>query len=363
MKISSVRSVTCSVPLSRPIQLGEITYTSRDYAVIEIRTDEGISGFGYGMTRGGPVSEIVNDLLGPQIIGEDPLLIESIWHGLYLRNLTLGPRGLLMRGISMIDLALWDIKGKAAGLPVWKLIGGDRTEVQALVAGGYPREGRSLDDLAAEISGYLDRGIRKIKIASDTPSSDTDRLEAARSAAKNNWLAIDLHWSWPDLPTAQSLATAWKRFDLAWLEDPFPSDATALLTRLRDVTPIPLALGEDGTGRWQYRDLIANHSPGYLRIDATVMGGMTEAVKVCALAEVEGIPVSPHIFPEIHVHLAAAFRNVFAIEFTDPPQEIDLVHALLSETLHITDGRAFAPDSPGLGFEPDPASIVEYTIQ
>jgi L-alanine-DL-glutamate epimerase-like enolase superfamily enzyme len=150
-------------------------------------------------------------------------------------------------------------------------------------------------------------------------------------------------------------------FDIAFIEDPFPSDSPALAARLRERTGIPLALGEDVTGRFAYRDLIAEAMPEILRLDATSMGGISEAVKVCAMAAAESIPVLPHIFPELHVHLAAALPIVMAVEVTDPVEEIDLLWNVLENPLRAKDGHVTAPTAPGLGVNLDREALKRYT--
>lgn len=126
------------------------------------------------------------------------------------------------------------------------------------------------------------------------------------------------------------------------------------------MTSIPLALGEDCITRWGYRDLLDKGSADILRIDATSMGGLSEAVRVCAQASAQGIPVSPHIFPEVHVHLAAAFSIVDSVEFTDPDQEIDMSFRFLRRSVAFSGGDVLAPETPGLGVEFDPKAVETY---
>src|SRR5438093_1405585 len=236
--------MTCDVPVPRPIIMGDLRYNTRDYVVVEITTDEGLSGFGWGMARYAPVAEIIERNLKPLLIGEDPLLNERLWDRLYYLNLLIAQRGIYMRALSVVDIALWDLKGKAAGLPVWKLLGGHRRRMPVLMAGGYVAADRDVRALRDEVANYAKRGFRLMKI--------------------------------------------------------------------------------------------------------------------CALAAARGVPVSPHVYPEIHVHLAAALPIVAHVEMTDPPQGIEAMHRLMASTLEIRDGMADAPDRPGLGFEPDRAALKEF---
>ncbi len=360
MKIVDVRATTCDVPVPRPIVMGELRYDTRDYVVVEIVTDEGLSGFGWGMARYAPVAQVIERNMRPLLIGEDPLMSERLWDRLYYVNLLIAQRGIYMRALSVVDIALWDLKGKAAGLPVWKLLGGHRDRVSVLMAGGYVAPDRDLGSLREEVAGYVARGFRLIKIAAGDLASDTERLRVARAAAGDAKLMYDAHWAWRDPQDALRVVRDWADLDLAWIEDPFPSEHLAPLARFRERTVIPLAIGEDFTGRWAFQRLLDERLADVLRVDATSCGGFTEAVKICALAATEGVPVSPHVYPEIHVHLAAALAIVAHVEMTDPPQGIEALHLLLADTLPVRDGIAVAPERPGLGFEPDRDALDRY---
>ncbi len=362
MRIESIVARNVAVPMSRPIVMGDLRYDAREYLIVEIRTDEGVVGQAFGMTRNGPIGEIIRLNLGPLLVGQDPLLIERIWERLYHTNLPISQRGLYLRAMSLVDLALWDLKGIVANQPVWKLLGGFRTRAPAIVAGGYPREGRTRDDLARELTGYRDRGITAVKLAAGSIQDDCDRLESAREAlGPDIRLAFDVHWAWRSLEVVRPYLGRLERLGLAWLEDPFPADLSGTTARLRALTSIPLALGEDCITRWGYRDLLAQGHVDVLRIDATSMGGLSEAVRVCGQASALGIPVSPHIFPEIHVHLAAAFSIVDCVEFTDPEQEIDMSFRFLRRSVELSAGDVLAPETPGLGIEFDPKAVETYT--
>jgi D-arabinonate dehydratase len=360
MKITEVRAITCDVPLSRPIILGEIRYDARDYLMVEVRTDEGLSGIGFGNARRAPLAEIVVNNLAPLLLGHDPALIERLWDRMYYSNLLIGQRGLFMRALSAVDIALWDLKGKVAGMPVWQLLGGFRDRVPALMAGGYPAAGKDADDLQREVADYIARGFRKVKIAAEDLAADTSRLEAARASSPDFQLMYDAHWSWRDIAKLLPVVRRWEALELDWIEDPFPSELTGLTARLHDQIHIPLALGEDLAGRWAFRDLLHQGTADVIRVDATSAGGLSEAVRICALAGVEGLPVSPHSFPEVHVHLGAGLSQVNVVEVTDPPQEINLLHRLLLSRLDIQNGEVLAPSSPGLGVEVNWTAVAQY---
>ncbi len=360
MKIVDVRAVTCDVPVPRPIVMGDLRYDTRDYIIVEIITDEGVSGFGFGMSRYAPVAEVVLRNLKPLLIGRDPLLTEQLWDRLYNLNLLIAPGGIFMRALSVVDIALWDIKGKVAGLPIWKLIGSHRTRMPVLVAGGYVAADKDLRSLGDEVADYVRRGFRKIKISAGPLEEDTARIKVAREAAGDAELMYDAHWAWRDPEAALRVVQRWDEFDLRWIEDPFPSEQLKPLARFRQGTRIPLAIGEDLSGRWAFERVIDGGLVDVVRVDAANAGGFTEAIRICALAAASGLEVSPHVYPEIHVHLTAGLANVTHVEMTDPAQGIEGLHRLMASTLEVKNGEAAAPEKPGLGFEPDRDAIERF---
>jgi L-alanine-DL-glutamate epimerase-like enolase superfamily enzyme len=361
VRITDVRAVTCDVPVPRPIVMGELRYDTRDYLVVEVLTDEGVTGIGFGMARYAPLAEVVARNIKPLLVGQDPLMTEWLWDRLYHLNLLIAQRGIYTRALSIVDVALWDIKGKVAGLPIWKLLGGHRTRVPVLMAGGYVAEDKDVGDLVEEVAGYVARGFRHIKIAAGRPEEDTERIRAARRAAGDaTRLMYDAHWAWRDPVEALRLVRGWEDFDLSWIEDPFPSERLEPLARFREGTTIPLAIGEDTAGRWAFQALFDRGLADVARVDVTSAGGFTEAIKICALAAAHDLPVSPHVYPELHIHLAAGLANVTTVEMTDPPQGIEGLHLLMATTLEVRDGEAIAPERPGIGFEIDRAAVEKY---
>ena len=363
MRITGVRTVTCEIALPRPIVMGELRFDAREYIVVVLETDEGIAGVGFGMTRGAPVGAIVERNLAPLLIGMDPFLTEAIGTRLTDRNLTIAGRGIFARALSAVDIALWDIKGQAVGQPIWRLLGGARDRIPVAIAGGYADAATSLDDLASEVAGYAQRGFGLIKIAADTLPNDTARIAVSIAALEGrSALAFDAHWAWRRSYDVLPTVRGWSQYGLAFIEDPFAPELTALATELRDATGIPIALGEEAVGRWAFESLLTDRRPDVLRLDATSMGGLSEAVKVCALASVHARPVFPHVFPEIHVHLAAAFSEVMAVELTLPEANIETLHRLFLDWVVIEDGQIVAPSRPGLGLELDEGAVARYAV-
>ncbi len=363
MRITGVRTDTCDIPLARPIVMGELRFESREYTIVTIETDAGLAGIGFGMTRNAPIGAIVDRNLAPLLLGADPLMTEALWERLYYRNLTIAGRGVFMRALSLVDIALWDIKAQVAGMPIWQLLGGARYRAPLTVAGGYPAVGKTTDDLAREVDDYVARGFGTIKIAAGDLAEDTGLLTAAAEAIDGRArLAYDAHWAWRTLFDVVPTVRSWSALGLSFLEDPFAPELIHLAPPLRAATGIALALGEDAVGRWAFDHLFGILVPDVLRVDATTMGGLSEAAKVCGMASTRAVPVLPHVFPEIHVHLAAAFPSVMAVEMTVPEYEIDLSYRLFHEWITIEGGEIVAPTAPGIGVALDPAAVDRYRV-
>lgn len=363
MRITGVRTVTCDIPLPQPIVMGELRFESREYGLVIIETEVGVRGIGFGMTRNAPLGVIVDRNLAPLLLGEDPLMTEQLWERLYYRNLTISGRGIFMRALSAVDIALWDIKAQVAGQPIWRLLGGARARAALAVAGGYVAEGKTIHDLAREVDDYVRRGFGIVKISAGELAQDTARLQVAVEAINGRArLAYDAHWAWRNLYDVVPTVRAWGSLPVSFVEDPFAPELVRLAPELRAATGIPLALGEDAVGRWAFEQLFETCQPDVLRLDATTMGGLSEATKVCAMASARARPVIPHVFPEIHVHLAAAFPTVVAVEMTVPEYEIDLLYRLFREWIVIEGGEIVAPTTPGLGVVLDEEAVARYRV-
>lgn len=364
MLVNRLHVATFDVPLRRPIIMGSLRFDSREYLVVEVQTDAGFSGVGFGMTRNAPVAAIVKRNLAPLLFGQDPLMTEQLWERMYYANHTIGQRGIFMRALSLVDIALWDLKGHVAGLPIWQLLGGARSEFPAYVAGGYPASDRDLADLEREMKLYKGLGFRHVKIAAGDLSGDGRRLQLARQVlGADIGLSIDVHWSWRQLQEVVPAVRSWAQYELEFIEDPFPSEQMHLATRLRDSTGCSIALGEDSTGRWAFADLIARGRPDVLRIDATVAGGITESSKICSLASVSGVPVLPHVFPEIHTHLAAAFPDVMGVELTWPEEDYEGLYRVFPDWVSVKDGLVTASTRAGLGMAIDWQLVSKFATE
>lgn len=354
MIIREVRAYTLQIPLPQTIYIGNLIIKHRDYVFVEIETDDGLKGHGFGFARDGRVSDCVMTNLRPLLIGEDAWWTERLWDRMYMQTRYLGRKGMMMRAISAVDIALWDLKAKQAGLPLWALLGGMNKQVPAYVAGGYYRDGEGLDAIAEEYAAYRDAGYRgaKMKVGAASFREDLQRVERARRAIGNEMeLMVDFNGVLRTAKEALRFADQLQPYDIAFIEEPFLMDNRDAMREFRAHTRIPVAIGEDESGRWAFKELLAQETLDILRHDATLAGGISEWVKITHLGLAYQKPIYPHWFPELHIHLAAAFPGCLGVEIIPPASGIMNFHKLVHNPLTQQDGYAEAPEAPGLGLD------------
>jgi len=277
-----------------------------------------------------------------------------------------GERTQVMAAIAGIDIALWDLKGKAAGMPVWRLLGGENRPLFTYATGGYYRPGATNADYGAELARFLDLGYRAVKLKTGAGSviAETARVRAVRKAiGETTLLMLDMNAPY-DLDECIDFAHCVEPFDIFWLEEPLhwylqPSD----FARLAAATPIPLAHGERELTRFTVRDFITLGGIRYVQFDATRAAGFTEALRVAALAEQHGVMVAPHTAPEIHGHLVLALpRCAFGVESHGGHDSDPLAYGLFREQPELRDGQIHIGDQPGFGLDPDWAFVERYRV-
>ena len=383
MKITALETYLLSAPLPQPVRTSTSTITRVSEVIVKLTTDAGLVGIGeahgpFLFQQGPDGLRTVNDILRsitPLVVGNDPFDTERIWQDLFALTYT-SVRGIptlakqqrpLITATSAIDIALWDLKGKAIGRPVHALLGGAlRRRVPAYVTGFYYRDGERPDDLRREAALYLEHGYRtlKVKVGGLSPEADAERVGLIRQAVgKDVQLMLDANQGW-NLPTAVRAAQLCAPHDIFWLEDPMPwFDERHTLARLKAETGIPIAAGETEVSPFGLRTLLAEGLVDYLIIDSTWAGGLTTWRKAAVLAEMYQIPMAAHHDPQIHVHAVAASPTGFILEsFADPTRD-PLWFELFRERPAIVDGYMALPDAPGLGLELREETLEKYGVK
>jgi len=371
VKISKVEAMILTCQLDKPIMDATYTLPSRSVVLAQIDTDEGISGIGEAAYFGGPpmiTKMIIEKELADYLIGEDPLNIERLWETMYQRSIKHGRKGAIIASMSGIDIALWDIKAKSVGMPLYRLLGGCYEKIRAYASAGFYAEGKGLKELASEMESYVKEGFTavKMKIGRVSQAEDVARIKAVREAIGPN---IDLLVDGNNVYTAYEaikMARRMEAYDIFWFEEPVPAEDIEGSAKVAHAIDMPVAAGENEFTRYGFRDLIINQALDIAQPDATWCGGITEARKIAAMASAWNITCVPHSFSSAialmsNLHFSASIPNSMFQEFDrnyNPLRE-----ELLTEPVRINkDGYIDLPDKSGLGVELNEATVKKYRL-
>lgn len=366
MKITDVRFIALKYPLTQPLRLAWGPMTHRQFALIEIETDAGITGLGETSVNFPHWSlaerrATILDGIKPLLIGADPLRIEALWDTLYRALIRLGllwGKGAILSAIGGVDIALWDIAGQVYGAPLYALLGGKLHDAIPLYAVGF-----SAQDPVASIGALTARGFRAIKLRIGfDPDADLKLVDTVRRAFAHLDLLADANMGW-DRATARRMIRALEPYRLYWLEEPLRCDDIAGLAELAALTDTPLAAGENAFDRDDVHALLAARAIDYLMPDPTRCGGLTECKRLCALAQTFRVPYSPHHYGSdvgfvaaLHL-LASTPGGGYMLRDVSPTPLRDQV---LAEPLGIEKGVAYVPDGKGLGVRLNREVIEKY---
>lgn len=365
-RIESVSVCIARVPLDNAVTFSTRTVTAREYCLVKVRSVDGVEGIGYCYavnTSGRLLLVAVTDLLGARVVGQDSLRVEGLWQEMYTEALLQGRVGTVMRALSAIDIAIWDLNARAARLPLYQYLGAvveDR--VPAYASGGYYLPGKTPQKLGAELAGYVKDGFKAVKMKTGrlSPREEEDRVRAAREAiGPDVLLMLDANNAWNDLPTALRYMSRFEAYDPYWIEEPFSPDDIDNHAKLAQRTSVTVATGEIEAGRWRFKEMLDKQAAEILQTDATVCGGVSEWRRVAATAASYGVTVSPHAWHDVHVHLAASAPNARHVEFM-PDDHIVNFRRLIDRQLVAKDGDLLLPQTPGLGWNFDADAVRKY---
>lgn len=348
MKVTAVETQPVTVRLDQPIgsALGEIAKFG--CILVTVRTDAGITGENLIFTLNDRRTKVLRqmvDELADVAVGHDAGHIAGFWARAWKDINFLGHKGVPVAGISAIDGALWDLLGKAAGLPLYRLLGGAQDRVPAYHSGGLWLS-RSIDELVVEAQGFVDQGFRamKMRLGLPDPAEDIARVRAVRDAiGPGVKLMADANQG---LTEAQAirLGRRLEPFDLTWFEEPLPAWDLDGLARVAAALDTPIASGETEYTRYGFRRMLELRSADILMPDLQRVGGVSEFMRVGHMAESHDIAVSSHLFPETSVQVLGALSNAIFLEY------MPWFSSLYNETLEFRDGSAAVPERPGWGF-------------
>lgn len=360
-------------PLSCPTPGGAVfavgRSAKRDMVLVRVETASGIVGWGEAHHAQSPstIAAFVNDALGPLLIGQDAMATEAIWRRAWLRFVaTHGPGAAAVIGLSGVDIALWDIRGKALGQPVWRLLGGERRPIP-VYAGGISLGFQPVPDLLREVEGYVDRGLSFMKLRiGDSMAADMARVTAVRTAFGDAIrIAADAgtRYRSADIALIAELCEAGR---LVWLEEPFTPDNLPAYRRLRDAIRTPLAAGENHFTRFELRAMIEERLIEYVQADCCKTGGVSEIMKIASMADAWGLQFAPHtsasaLSTAASLAVLTAAPNGCIYEADVSPT--NAFRDALGTIFPITDGMIEPTDAPGLGVEVDPAIIARHPFR
>ncbi len=368
MKITGVRAIPMSDPI--PVEMRHRTdlgtKIKSDAVLILVDTDEGLTGMGASLGSPETVSAIVKYDLAPALVGEDPMYSEFLWEKMYNGSRWKpalerghsqpmdGRRGVTMEAVSGVDIAIWDVKSQALGVPIYKALGATRDSIRGYGSGGWAPG----DEAEREMGGYAAKGFSAVKmrvVGRDGFSVENTvrRVGAARRGIGDDVeLMIDAHGSL-DVSTAIRLARRLEEYDLAWFEEPISPDDHVGLAEVRRSTIIPIATGEREFTRFDFEDLFMHRAVDIAQPDIARAGGFTEIRRIGAMASARGVRLAPHAWGSgvlfaASIHMAMSAPNCHILEVSQG--YMPMMNELFNEPYDIRDGTVRAPKTPGLGF-------------
>ncbi|MBI2217353.1 MAG: mandelate racemase/muconate lactonizing enzyme family protein [Candidatus Rokubacteria bacterium] len=361
MKITHVATRILSTPADNPLVVGLPAPTeTREFVTLELGTDEGLVGVGVTFF-GGAITRALRaavDDLARLVVGDDPTQVEKIAGKLRRAAGNSGPGGIFTLALSAIDTACWDLRGKAVGQSVCRLLGGLRDRVPTYASGALMRP-HPVEYLAKAGPRLRDMGFRQMKMqcgSEPSVAASIERVRVVRDAVGPDVdLMCDINQLW-SVNHAIEVGRRIEPYHLSWLEDPVAHDDYAGLARVADALATPIAAGEYHYGIVPFRHMLEARSIDIVMIDLVRVGGITQWMKVAGMAEAFNLPVVSHVVPEIHVHLIAAIPNGLTVEYM--PWTIEL----FEETPAIEQGQIVVPDKPGLGLAFDQGAIKRYQV-
>jgi L-alanine-DL-glutamate epimerase-like enolase superfamily enzyme len=363
VKITDITTTVLRQPDVPGIQDATIRHrdTGRSALFVHIKTDAGAEGLGVGT----PIArEVVERVLKPVLVGQDPLCIEKLWDDMFWRVRGFGRKGVAFCAISAVDIALWDLKAKLFDVPLYRLLGPYTDRVPIYGSGGWTSYTEA--ELVGEQMSYVERGIPrvKMKVAKDfghAEREDIQRLAAVRKAVGDDVeIYVDAnngYYAKQAIGVARHLAD----YDVKWFEEPVLADDIAGLAAIARAIDIPVATGEHEYTRYGFKELIAAGGADIVQPDIGRVGGVSEWMKVAHLAQAFNLPVAPHAVQLVHLHVACCIPNLKVVEYLGTVEEGDRVW--YTEFPQPLDGYwSPYPDRPGLGLELSPDAVRRYAV-
>lgn len=377
MPIAEITGRAVAIPLKRSTRMSTRALTERQFLLVEVRDTDGVAGIGYsyaGTVGGRLLVDAVHDLLAPVVLREDADDLPGLWRRMYQESLLIGRRGGMLRAISAVDIALWDLRAKRCDEPLARLLGGNTARrLPAYASGGYYRveDGTASVAVQDEIRASQELGFRdhKIKVGGLSVAEDAERVAAAIEAISGRGrLALDANNAYGTVAEALRAVREFERAagsaGLWWFEEPLSPENVTGHAELAATIETPIATGEIHQTRWDFARLIEQRAADILQPDVGVVGGVSEFLRIAHAAESFDLPIAPHWHANLHAQLTAALPGTLTIEYFELANDIYNFEALVTEEsrLRIEDGHIALSERPGIGIEFDEQAVAGYEI-
>ncbi len=353
MKIEKVEALAISIPLHAAVADAIRTHTQRDHLIVRIKA-EGLEGVGFalGYDSSKAMVSLIDTIFRQILVGADAFETERLWGEMFRQSIQGGRRGAALRAISAIDIALWDLKGKAAKLPVMELLGVHSRRLRCYATGGYYREGYKVADWVREMAGYVEQGFSaiKLKVGALSAREDAARMGAVRQAVGDDVdLLLDANGGYGDSNTAIAALRRLEEYRPYWIEEPVRPDNISAMARIAEAVDFPVATGELEATRWAFAELLERKAADILQPDAHVVGGISEWLKVAHMAAAMDIPIAPHYHWDVHTQLVATIPNGIFIEYFVRGSDVKVFDDVVENPLYPEQGYVTPRTEPGIG--------------
>lgn len=363
--IKSIETWALRVPLGTTLHFGHSSISARDHVALRVIAADGKRADCLGLSRGAPIDVALIDQLAPHLSATESLDREQLIASLRSATAACDQDGVLGRAISMLEVCLWDLEAQEQGEPLWRHLGAPERDLPVMLIEGYALPGESDEEFVERFVPRADQGFTAFKIEAASyrdPLVLLRRLDLLRRRLGDRpAIAVDFAWTLDQGSASRTLIEALSDYALVWVEDPLPRLDPATLARLRQQVETPLAGCDELSRPADLERLLEERAVDILRLDATVCGGISEALRLAELAMREGVKASFHEHPEIHRHLAQKVKGDFLEVFPDD-RPFDCAAALLesSPAAQIRAGRLSPSDTPGSGVRLDDDALRRY---
>jgi L-alanine-DL-glutamate epimerase-like enolase superfamily enzyme len=356
--ISGLDAILLRVPMMGTWTAHGVTHL--EVVHVTVTDSEGGTGTGFTFSISGGAAAmhtLVGGLISDVVVGTELARWDRLWHDLWDRTHRLG-RGVALPALSAVDIAVWDLRARRAGLPLYRLLGAyhDEVPVYASLGGMHNMD---VGEVADTAMAYLARGFDAIKLfcGARRPEEDVELVAAVREAVGSGVrIMVDCNERL-DQATALWLGRRLADLGVYWLEEPLVSDDVAGHVRLADRLGVAIAVGEHLLGRFEFVEYLRRGAAAVVQPDAPLVGGISECLRVAVLADAHGARLCPHFLPELHIHVAAAARAGAYVEY------FPLIDPLLEETLQVSRGVMRPPNRPGHGLLWSPSALDRYRVR